>query len=143
MALFASTTPYTLNLPLQSPFPIIEEAKAAEIPITATSSLSIKGKISYYAKEYKVSSTTMDKIIQCESGYDPTIQSHYTYSYDRDGHKAGDREQSFGLVQIHLPAHPTVSKEQALDPDFALVFLATELQKGNGRIWACFPSGES
>jgi hypothetical protein len=54
------------------------------------------------------------------------------------GFRVGDREQSFGLVQIHLPAHPQVSKEQALDPEFAINFLAKSLQNGKGGMWSCY-----
>jgi len=32
----------------------------------------------------------------------------------------GVREPSYGLAQIHLPSHPKVSVEQALDPYFAV-----------------------
>jgi len=33
------------------------------------------------------------------------------------------REPSFGLAQIHLPSHPSVSKEEALDAYFSIDFL--------------------
>lgn len=29
-------------------------------------------------------------------------------------------EESYGIFQIHLPSHPTITKEQALDVDFAV-----------------------
>ena len=50
----------------------------------------------------------------------------------------GQREQSFGLVQIHLPAHRTITKEQALDPEFAIDFLAKNLAQGRGTMWSCY-----
>jgi len=89
------------------------------------------GKITYYADKYKVSANLMHKIIACESGYDTDIQSKFI-------RPDGSREQSFGLVQIYLPAHPTITKEQAIDPDFALEFLAKELKAGNAKIWSCY-----
>lgn len=47
-------------------------------------------------------------------------------------HAVGDQGTSFGLAQIHLPAHPNVSRSQAEDPRFAINWTADEL-KG---IWA-------
>lgn len=81
----------------------------------------------------------MEAIIGCESGWDTTIQSHHTY-HERNvpkGYKVGDREQSFGLVQIHIPAHPSITKEQAKDPEFALEFLAKNLAAGKAGMWTC------
>jgi len=74
--------------------------------------------------------------------YSVDIQSHHTYSKDRphEGVFKGQREQSFGLVQIHLPAHTNVSKEQALDPEFAIDFLAKNLAQGRGAMWSCYKS---
>jgi hypothetical protein len=81
----------------------------------------------------------MEAIIGCESGWDTAIQSKHTYQ-ERNvpkGYEVGDREQSFGLVQIHLPAHPSISKEQAKDPEFALEFLAKNLAAGKAGMWTC------
>jgi len=88
--------------------------------------LSIKDKVGYYAKKYSVSESVMDKVIKCESGYNPNANAHTS------------REDSWGLVQINLKAHKTITKEQAIDPDFALNFLAENLARNNGRIWTCF-----
>jgi hypothetical protein len=33
-------------------------------------------------------------------------------------------EESYGIAQIHLPSHPDITKEQALDPDFAIKWMA-------------------
>lgn len=82
----------------------------------------------------------MDKVISCESGYNPTIQSHHRYKKDRphEGVVAGQREQSFGLVQIHLPAHPNVSYQDALNPEFSVEFLAKKLSRDAGSHWTCY-----
>lgn len=81
----------------------------------------------------------MESIISCESGWNHTIQSNHVYT-ERNvpkGYKIGDREQSFGLVQIHLPAHPSITKEQAKDPEFALEFLAKNIAAGKSSMWTC------
>jgi hypothetical protein len=78
------------------------------------------------AAEYGKSAARLKRIVQCESGYDTDIQSHHQLSYGR--------ERSFGLAQIHLPSHPTVSYEDAVDPEFAIDFLAKNVDKVT---WYC------
>ncbi len=91
------------------------------------------------AEEYGVSAVAMTAIINCESQGSTTIQSNHRYPTDRpnEGLKAGQRELSFGLVQIHLPAHKNISKEQAIDPEFAIDFLAKNLKAGRANMWSC------
>lgn len=50
----------------------------------------------------------------------------------------GDNGTSFGLVQIHLPAHPGITEKQAKDPTFALNFIVDEFIKGNEWKWTCW-----
>jgi len=83
------------------------------------------------SQKWHVSRETMTDIVRCESGFDQNIQSRHL-------RPDGSREQSFGLVQIHLPDHPEVTKGQALDPAFSIEFLARELSLGNGWMWTCF-----
>ena len=80
--------------------------------------------INEYSLKYGVSASVIRKVIACESGYNPRA--------------VGDHSKSFGLVQIHLPSHPSVSKDQALDPEFSVDFLAEKLSKGKGSMWTCF-----
>ena len=82
------------------------------------------------AKEYGVSAQLMKDIIACESNWDTDVQSHHTLSYGR--------EKSFGLVQIHLPSHPNVSYEEAIDPAFAIDFLASHIADGSAKMWSCY-----
>lgn len=90
---------------------------------TLTSEETIKARIHYYADLYGVSEVTMNIAIKCESNYNPNA--------------VGDNGNSFGLSQIYLPAHPTVTKEQALDVEFALDFMAKNLKEGRHRMWTC------
>jgi soluble lytic murein transglycosylase-like protein len=73
---------------------------------------------------YGVNLSLMEAIIRCESSFNPNA--------------VGDFGQSFGLVQIFLPAHPSITKDQALDPTFAVDFLARNLAAGKGSMWTCF-----
>lgn len=76
------------------------------------------------AMKYKVSAITLSQVIKCESGFDPN--------------KVGDHGTSFGLVQIHLPAHPTITKEQALDPFFSAEFIARSFAQNKQSMWSCY-----
>lgn len=127
----------------------ISEAKA-QVPLVATTTPVHAGTVrptEYIdslikgdAKTYGVSYTVMYNVIKCESHFDPTIQSqyHYTWSDPSIGVYKGDQEQSYGLVMIHLPAHPDITKDQAEDPEFAVSYLAQALAKGEGNQWTCY-----
>lgn len=86
----------------------------------------IEKEIDEQAQKYGRDPEYLKAIVKCESNGSTTIQSHYR--------KNGIREDSWGLVQIHLPSHPGVTKEQALAPEFAIEFLA----KNIGTVyWSC------
>lgn len=93
-------------------------------PIVPPKPLTLKEKSDKYAKQYNVNAELMSAVVKCESTFNPDA--------------IGDYGNSFGLVQIHLPSHPTITKEQAYDPDFALDFLAKNLAKGKGNMWTCY-----
>jgi len=90
----------------------------------------IKKEVKDQADAYKVSYEQMWRTIQCESNGSSTIQSRHV--------KNGVREDSWGLVQIHLPAHLNVTKAQALDPKFAIEFMAKHFAQGGQRMWTCW-----
>lgn len=80
------------------------------------------------AAHYGTSAATLKRIVQCESGYVTDIQSRHMLSYGR--------EKSFGLAQIHLPSHPNVTYEEAIDPKFAINYLAKHYAAGTDK-WSC------
>lgn len=89
--------------------------------------------IDFWADYYHVSRTAMYDTIKCESGFDPTIQS-----YALDPHGPNGHEDSWGLVQIHLSAHPEVTKTEALDPDWSLQWMAQAFAAGDAKWWSCY-----
>lgn len=94
-----------------------------------------------YAEQYNVSSKEMLRVINCENKpLDPKLQSYIKYKRDIPewGVKAGEREKSYGLVQIHLPSHPNISYEQATDPEFSIEFMAKKFSKGQASEWSCY-----
>lgn len=52
----------------------------------------------------------------------------------------GDHGTSYGLFQIHLPAHKDISQQQALDPVFSTEWSMAQLKAGNCHIWSTCPS---
>lgn len=82
--------------------------------------------ISRNAVIYGVETKIIQDVINCESGFNPDAQN------------ITEKEKSYGLVQINLLAHPTITEEQAKDPEFAVEFLAKNLAKNKGNLWTCY-----
>lgn len=108
---------------------IAETAHAEEKPVLIEVSYNwtkerIDQEIDTVAEKYKVSSSTIRKVVYCESRYQIDAR--------------GDEGYSRGLVQIHKRYHPHVTDEMADDPKFALDFLAKALKENKGHMWTCF-----
>ena len=86
--------------------------------------LSVVGLISAYSAFYGVSSSTLYKVLNCESQMNPGA--------------IGDNGTSFGIAQIHLPAHPDITKQEALDPNFAIPWTALQFSLGRQKMWSCY-----
>ena len=102
---------------------------------------TVKALIKRYAAKYGVNPGVMEFTVSCETAgtFDPTIQSgaRYTADHPEWGVKKGDRELSFGLAQIHLPANEGITRAQAIDPDSALDFMAKHMSDGGYWRWSC------
>jgi len=96
--------------------------EAPKLPPKAV--LSVNELITASSIKYSVKRKIIADVIQCES--------------TGKINAVGDGGRSFGLVQIFLPAHPEITKEQALDPVFAVDYLAKELSRGRGSAWTCW-----
>ena len=104
----------------------ISQTSPLTILPTATTTMTIAGYIQEYAAQYGVSASLLNRVILCESGGDKNA--------------IGDHNTSFGLVQIHLPDHPKITKDKAFDPDFSIRYLARKISQGKGSMWTCFRS---
>lgn len=80
--------------------------------------------IEAYAVRYGIPSGALVNTIRCESGFNAKA--------------VGDQGQSFGMAQIHLPSHPDITREQALDPFFAIDWTAQQFKEGNANLWTCY-----
>lgn len=89
----------------------------------------IKVIVDEYSIKYGVDSTRVLETIRCESRF-KNVQSGIV--------SQGIREDSWGIVQIHLPSHPTISKQQALQPEFALEWMVKQFSNGKAKQWSCY-----
>ena len=93
------------------------------------------------AQRYGVSESQMLTTMRCESHggvHDIQSMQRYKFSDPKRGIYAGEQEKSFGASQIHLPDHPNVTKEQAIDPYFAAEFMAKAFAQGKQSWWTCW-----
>lgn len=70
--------------------------------------------------------------LKCESNFE-NIQSLVPDVTGPNG-----REDSWGVAQIHLTAHTDVTREEALDPAFAIPWAAQQFKMGNAELWTCY-----
>lgn len=99
-------------------------ALAAEIQPVVYSTSTAQVIIEAYAVKYGVDSHSLTSTLACESGYNADA--------------VGDKGTSFGVAQIHLSAHPEVSREQALDPLWSIDWAAKMFAAGRASMWTCY-----
>ena len=76
----------------------------------------------------------MWNVVTCENkALNPMLQSYFPY---KDG--PNSRENSWGLAQWNLDAHPEFKREQVQNPDFALNEMAKSFNKGDYWKWTCY-----
>lgn len=93
--------------------------------------LTIPQLVDKYSTEYGVSRTQMWATMKCENTeLDPTLQSRII-------NNKGEREESYGIAQIHLPSHPEITKAQATDAEFSVKWMAKEFKAGRANQWTC------
>lgn len=77
-----------------------------------------------YAVKYGIKGSVFLDTLKCES--------------DLDADAVGDYGTSFGVAQIHLPAHPEITKAEALDPLWSINWAAEEFAAGHAGLWTCY-----
>jgi hypothetical protein len=94
-------------------------------------------KVYKYAEIHKNNPKKIISTINCENtAWDVDLQSGLKYKPgNRWKQPAGSLEKSYGLAQIHLPDHPEISYKEAIDPDFAISYMAEHL--GRDVTWSC------
>lgn len=85
---------------------------------------TVEDVVQKFADQYHVSAQQMLSTMKCESSLDPDA--------------IGDHGTSYGIAQIHLPAHPDITVEEAEDVQFSSEFMAKEFSLGHASIWSCY-----
>lgn len=99
---------------------MVEEVRWNENLITA--------RIYTLADEYGLSPKKAKQIVE-------TVRCESRFKVDA----VGDGGKSFGLVQIHLPSwRGQITKQKALDPDYALEFITRKFSEGSPHLWTCW-----
>ena len=113
----------TTYLAFCTPVVLAEPQLVISAPIT-TISLDVNSLIRNAASKYGISYTDLYKTLYCESRLNPDA--------------VGDHGTSFGVAQIHLPAHPDITKAEALDPTWAVNWAAQQFSTGGAGQWTCY-----
>lgn len=82
------------------------------------------------AEKYGLHKKRFLATLECENHFNAKGQSEHYYK--------GKREESYGAVQINLPSHPSITKEMAEDPEFAISFMAQKWSVGEASLWSCY-----
>lgn len=103
---------------------------------------SVKTYAAQVAEEYGLNVERFLATLACENHFKAKGQSQHPQLqkiplwYVMQGDPL--KEQSFGSAMINLPSHPTVTKEMAEDPYFAIPWMADKWVKGYARWWSCY-----
>lgn len=101
-----------------------QPALAQTLPQVIYSTTTAEDIITSYAIHYGISAQPLIDTLRCESNFDASV--------------VGDKGTSFGVAQLHLPAHPDITKKQALDPLWSINWAAQQFAQGHQHLWSCF-----
>lgn len=102
------------------------EVPQAVIDTSPLSTSTVKILIDRYSSYYGLSdekTSLLERVLWCESRYNTEA--------------VGDQGLSLGVAQIHLPAHPAITRQQALDPRFAIDWAARQFSLNKENMWSC------
>lgn len=85
----------------------------------------MEGLIRWHAARNGVDPDVMVAVATCESNLNPTAVGDVSLG------------GSYGTWQIYSKAHPTVTREQAFDPDWSSEWAARQFAAGRARMWTC------
>ena len=96
--------------------PVVQEVKKVSVS-------SLAQEIVETARLFGIDEGRFLATAKCESSLNPSA--------------IGDDGESIGIFQIHLPSHPSVTKELALNASWAIKW-AAEKFRADPRIWVCY-----
>lgn len=105
------------------------KAEAAVPPAQVAESLNSREDMeAYIRRAYPARAAEIISVVSCESDFNKDAQGDF-----RNGEYT-----SFGLVQIHRPAHPELSLETIKDPRWSLDYIIKEFKAGHEKQWSCY-----
>lgn len=105
---------------------------AAQLPAPIFASSTAEDIILSYAAHYGIDGKVFLNTLRCESGFTASAKGDYV----------SGNPTSFGVAQIHLPAHPEVTRAEALDPLWSIDWAAHQFSLGNAYMWSCYHGSE-
>ena len=105
-------------------FWVFSSIPPSKVVYTSAQNATIDDIIAYNSSKYDVPARELIHIINCESGG------------KRSAHHLSPKEDSWGVVQINLKAHPNITKQQATDPNFSVDYLAKNIKRHKSW-WTC------
>lgn len=108
---------------------LVEDAALRQAPLSRS---TIEKMVLDTQKKYNLSDRFYGTM-QCESMGFQNIQSKVPKKNGPNG-----REDSWGVPQIHLPAHPNITRTQAMDVRFAIDWAGKQFALGRERMWSCY-----
>ncbi len=105
-------------------FGTVTPALAQTLPPVVYSASTSEDIVVAYAAHYGTPAAPLLNTLKCESSLNPKA--------------VGDHGTSFGVAQIHLPAHTDITKAEALDPLFAIDWAAKQFSEGHQNMWSCY-----
>ena len=110
--------------------PTVLTAHAA--PVELNSTTTIAAYVRQVQQEYGLGDDFYETL-KYESWGFQNIQSHVP---SKTG--PNEREDSWGTCQIHLPSHPHITKEQAMDPEWCVEWTAEQFKAGRQSKWTAW-----
>lgn len=102
----------------------VPRVEAAAYTPDFSSTTTIAAYIRYAASARAIDAEALLKTLECESKLNADAR--------------GDEGRSYGIAQIYLPAHPEISRAQALDPQWAIDWTAARFAEGKQGMWTCW-----
>lgn len=99
-------------------------ALAQTLPPVVYSTTTATDIIIAYAVKYGIPAQPLIDTLRCES--------------DFNANAIGDHGTSFGAAQIHLSAHPEITKAEAMDPLWSINWTAEQFAAGHADLWTCY-----
>lgn len=100
---------------------LITAPAIADAPLDASSTTAL---IRAAAVKYGLNYDHFYRTLRCESGLNTNA--------------IGDHGTSFGVAQIHLPAHPDITRQEAMNGRWSIEWAAEQFATGGAPMWSCY-----